>query len=115
MPSLPETLTSDTKKAQVVDDCCGIIDAEVSDKGGFSGLAIKAGYAAVKGIKPGFVDRVVGIFKGGALGGVLLVGELVDLAAQGGGFADLFPKMFEEGAGEAGFVVPAAFGDLAFI
>ena len=59
MPSLPETLTSDTKKNQVVDDCCGIIDAEVSDKGGFSGLAIKAGYAAVKGIKPGFVRHVV--------------------------------------------------------
>ena len=59
MPSLPETLTSDTKKSQVVDDCCGIIDAEVSDKGGFSGLAIKAGYAAVKGIKPGFVKHVV--------------------------------------------------------
>jgi hypothetical protein len=61
------------------------------------------------------VDRVVGIFKGGALGGVLLVGEQVDLAAQGGGFADLSSKVFEEGAGEAGFVVPAAFGDLALI
>lgn len=59
MASLPESLTSDTKKNQVVDDCCGIIDAEVSDKGGFSGLAIKAGYAAVKGIKPGFVRHVV--------------------------------------------------------
>ncbi len=59
MTSLPETLTSDTKKIQVVDDCCGVIDAEVSDKGGFSGLAIKAGYAVVKGIKPGFVRHVV--------------------------------------------------------
>ncbi len=59
MPSLPETLTSDVKKNQVVDDCCGIIDAEVSDKGGLSGFAIKAGYAAVKGIKPGFVKHVV--------------------------------------------------------
>lgn len=59
MPSLPETLNNDVKKNQVVDDCCGVIDAEVADKGGLSGFAIKAGYAAVKGIKPGFVRHVV--------------------------------------------------------
>ena len=59
MPSLTETLSSDSKKNQVVDDCCGVIDAEVSDKGGLSGLGIKAGYAVVKGIKPGFVRHVV--------------------------------------------------------
>ncbi len=59
MPSLPEILSIDSKKNQVVDDCCGLIDAEVSDKGGLSGLAIKAGYAAVKNIKPGFIKHVV--------------------------------------------------------
>lgn len=59
MPSLPETLSDESKKNQVVDDCCSLIDAEVSDKGGLSGLAIKAGYAAVKNIKPGFIRHVV--------------------------------------------------------
>ncbi len=59
MPTLPELLTSDAKKSAVVDDCCALIDAEVKDKGGISGLAIKAGYSAVKGIKPGFVRQVV--------------------------------------------------------
>jgi hypothetical protein len=59
MASLTETLTSETKKAAVVEDCCSLIDAEVADKGGISGLAIKAGYAAVKGIKPGFIKHVV--------------------------------------------------------
>lgn len=59
MPSLPEILSSDSKKNLVVDDCCNVIDAEVSDKGGLSGLAIKAGYAAVKNIKPGFIRHVV--------------------------------------------------------
>ncbi len=59
MPSLPETLNSDVKKNQVVDDCCAVIDAEVDDKGGLSGFAIKAGYAVVKGVKPGFVKHVV--------------------------------------------------------
>jgi hypothetical protein len=59
MPTLPEVLTSDAKKAAVVEDCCALIDAEVKDKGGISGLAIKAGYGAVKGVKPGFVRNVV--------------------------------------------------------
>jgi hypothetical protein len=59
MPSLTEVLTTDSKKNTVVDDCVSLIDAEVADKGGLSGLAIKAGYGTVKGIKPGFVRQVV--------------------------------------------------------
>jgi hypothetical protein len=59
MPTLPEILTSDAKKGIVVDDCCALIDAEVKDKGGISGLAIKAGYGAIKGVKPGFVKHVI--------------------------------------------------------
>jgi hypothetical protein len=59
MPTLPEVLTSETNKARVIEDCCALIDAEVKDKGGISGLAIKAGYGAVKGVKPGFVRNVV--------------------------------------------------------
>ena len=59
MPNLSEVLTNDSKKAAVIDDCCALIDAEVKDKGGISGLAIKAGYGAVKGVKPGFVKQVV--------------------------------------------------------
>ncbi|MET0595815.1 MAG: hypothetical protein ABW133_24160 [Polyangiaceae bacterium] len=59
MGTLTEVLTSDAKKSAVVDDCVSLIDSEVSDKGGLSGLAIKAGYGAVKGIKPGFVKHVV--------------------------------------------------------
>ena len=46
-------------RATVVDDCLAIIDAEVSDKSGISGLAIKAGFAAVKGVKPGFIRETV--------------------------------------------------------
>ncbi len=59
MPSLPEILLNDAKKVSVVDDCCALIDAEVSDKSGLSGLAIQAGYRAVKGIKPGFIKHAV--------------------------------------------------------
>src|SRR6202142_1657878 len=57
--NLTEALTADSKKSAVVDDCMALIDAEVADKGGLSGLAVKAGDRAVQGIKPGFVRQVV--------------------------------------------------------
>jgi hypothetical protein len=59
MPSLTEALTAESKKSAVVDDALALIDAEVADKGGLTGLAIKAGYKTVQGIKPGFVRHVV--------------------------------------------------------
>jgi hypothetical protein len=59
MPNLTEALVSESKKNAVEDDCIALIDAEVADKGGFTGLAIKAGYRTVQGIKPGFVRQVV--------------------------------------------------------
>jgi len=59
MPTLVEALTADAKRSAVVEDCIALIDAEVRDKGGLSGLAIKAGYKTVQSIKPGFVRQVV--------------------------------------------------------
>ncbi len=57
--SLVDVLTNEAKKKDVIKDCCDLIEAEVNDKGGISGLAIKAGYKTVKGIKPGFVEKAV--------------------------------------------------------
>jgi hypothetical protein len=59
MPSLSDTLLDTAKKETVVADCVALIDAEVGDKTGISGFAIKAGYKAVKGIKPGFIRQAV--------------------------------------------------------
>jgi uncharacterized protein DUF6918 len=59
MPSLPDVLNAADKRETVIDDVLALIDAEVGDKGGISGLALKAGYGAVKGIKPGFIRGVV--------------------------------------------------------
>jgi hypothetical protein len=59
MTSLVDALSAPDKKEAVIDDCIALIDAEVADKGGISGLALKAGYSAVKGIKPGFIRHVV--------------------------------------------------------
>jgi len=57
--NLSAALTDETKKAAVVTDCCELIDSEVADKRGVGGMAIKAGYKAVKGIRPGFIKQVV--------------------------------------------------------
>lgn len=57
MTTLTEIL--EAKKPEVVEDCLHIIEAEVDDKGGLSGFAIKAGYKTVQGIKPGFIKHVV--------------------------------------------------------
>ena len=60
MPTLSDAFNGDAaKSAAVVDDCCTLIDEEVAGRGGISGLALKAGYGIVKGIKPGFVKHVV--------------------------------------------------------
>ena len=59
MPNLTEALTGESNKSAVVEDCVALIDAEVADKGGLTGLAIKAGYKTVQGVKPGFVRNVV--------------------------------------------------------
>ena len=59
MANLTEVLNSESKKEAVVEDCMALIDAEVADKGGLSGYAIKAGYGTVKGVKPGFVKHAV--------------------------------------------------------
>jgi len=57
--SLVDAINEPNKKATLVADCCKLIDEEVSDKGGLSGAAVKMGYHAVKGIKPGFIAEVV--------------------------------------------------------
>lgn len=57
--SLADAIEDPTKKKAIVADCCSLVDQEVADKSGFSGLAIKAGYGAVKSIKPGFIAEVV--------------------------------------------------------
>jgi hypothetical protein len=56
---LRDALLSPEKKVAVIADCVTLIDQEVADKGGLSGLAVKAAYSAVKGVKPGFVKQVV--------------------------------------------------------
>lgn len=59
MASLEEALASDEKKQLVIEDCLVLLDQEVADKKGLSGIAIKTGFKAVKSVKPGFIRGVV--------------------------------------------------------
>jgi uncharacterized protein DUF6918 len=47
------------RRTRIVDDCVELVDAEVGKKSGLGGMVVKAGYKAVKGIKPGFIRKVV--------------------------------------------------------
>ena len=55
MASLATVLADPTKRRRVVDDGVAMIEAEVADKSGLSGMAIKGGFAVVQKVKPGFV------------------------------------------------------------
>lgn len=59
MASLKELLGAGDKRKRVIDDARGVLDAEVADKGGVSGFAIRAAYKLVQGVRPGFVRDVI--------------------------------------------------------
>lgn len=59
MTTLKDMLGVAPHRQTVVEDACEVLDLEVKDKGGLSGVAIKAAYGVVKGIKPGFVRDVI--------------------------------------------------------
>ena len=59
MPSLREQMGTGDKRSAVIADACHVLDAEVADKGGLSGIAIKGAYKIVQGIRPGFVKDTV--------------------------------------------------------
>jgi hypothetical protein len=59
MPSLVEQLTRPGKRDAVVRDSVQVLDQEVSDKSGLSGMAVKATFALVKGLAPDFMYQAV--------------------------------------------------------
>jgi hypothetical protein len=59
MASLPSILLNPSRRAQVVADFVHLIDTEVQNKGGLTGIAVKGAYAITKKIKPGIVGEVM--------------------------------------------------------
>jgi hypothetical protein len=56
---LAEYVAVEPTRAQIVQECVTLVDEEVKNKSGLSGIAIKGAYSTVKAIKPGFVAGVV--------------------------------------------------------
>jgi hypothetical protein len=46
-------------KALIVEDFCTMIDVQLASKSGISGMALKAAFAALKGIQSGYIPNVV--------------------------------------------------------
>ncbi|HEY8944469.1 MAG TPA: hypothetical protein VIM73_09410 [Polyangiaceae bacterium] len=59
MASLTEQLGSGDKRQAVINDALQVLEQEVGDKSGLTGIAIKGAYKLVQGIKPGFLRQVV--------------------------------------------------------
>jgi hypothetical protein len=56
---LSDELLNSNKKNMIVDDCCTVIEAQLASKSGISGIALKTAFAALKGVKPGYIPYVV--------------------------------------------------------
>ena len=59
MSSLSEQLMRPEVKPRVIDGVVALVEREVASKRGLSGVAVKAGFAVVTRVKPGFVREVV--------------------------------------------------------
>jgi hypothetical protein len=57
--TLAQHVAVEPTRATLVAACARLVDDEVRGKSGLSGVAIKGAYAAVKKIKPGFVEGVI--------------------------------------------------------
>ena len=57
--NLSDVLNDEAQRAAIIDEVVGLIDGEVGKQKGLSGVAVKAGYKLVQGVKPGFVRNVV--------------------------------------------------------
>jgi len=59
MPTLTDMLLAPGNRPKVIADCVQLINEEVDSKGGLTGIAVKASYALVKAVKPGFINEAV--------------------------------------------------------
>ncbi|MGW6694114.1 DUF6918 family protein [Rhodococcus sp. NPDC054953] len=92
--ALNDTLLDPARLPAVVADVQELIDAEVSDKSGASGLALKTGYGAVKKVGPSIVpDAVEGLLPSFV---TRLEPFWQDFGATGGAFGDFLTARGDE-------------------
>ena len=56
MSSLVDTINDASKRPAVISDCEALLEAEVADKKGISGMGVKAGFKVVKKFKPNMIN-----------------------------------------------------------
>ena len=59
MASLIDIAKDPTQRRAIVDDAARMLDAEVNDKRGLSGKAVKLAFRAVKGVSPGMIPMSI--------------------------------------------------------
>ncbi len=57
MGSLTETVRDPARRSAVLDDCVVLIDQEVADKRGLTGIAVKGAFKSVKSLSPGMIRQ----------------------------------------------------------
>ena len=57
--TVAEVLLKPPKREEIIRESERVLDAEVADKRGVSGLAVKGTFKVVKGIKPGLIPAVI--------------------------------------------------------
>lgn len=55
MPRLTDVVSDPARRQAVLDDCVRLIEAEVADKRGLTGMAVKAAFKSVSKLRPGMV------------------------------------------------------------
>ncbi|WP_019932616.1 DUF6918 family protein [Nocardia sp. BMG111209] len=87
--ALSESLLDDAKRSAFLADAQEVLNAEVSDKGGASGLAVKGGYAAIKKVSPTIVADALESFAPKFVEQLEPYWAEYQTAAGSGSFADL--------------------------
>lgn len=57
--TLASILADPARRARFVREGAAVVEAEVASKGGMTGLALKAGFRAVRGLRPGIVEELL--------------------------------------------------------
>ena len=61
MTKLADVLLAPDRRTRVISDCSSVINQEVGDKKGLTGLAVKAAFKAVKTINPSIIESVIDV------------------------------------------------------
>ncbi len=59
MGTLTDVINDPQRRRAIVQDANHVLEQEVSDKSGLTGLAVKGAFALVKAVKPGIIPEVI--------------------------------------------------------